>query len=63
MLELASLSTSAPSGPAVTTTSCSRTRLAVACSRQCTRVPAPCPPASTRYSLYCSGSTAGRVVA
>ena len=31
-----------------TSTTWSRTRLDVAANRQCTRVPAPCPPASTR---------------
>jgi hypothetical protein len=48
MLELASVSTSPPSGVAVTTTSWSRTRFSVAASFQCTRATVPPPPAVTR---------------
>src|SRR5690606_13113594 len=48
MLELASFSTIRSSPGVVTSISWSRTRLLVACSSQCTRVPSPWPPASTR---------------
>ena len=43
-----SRSTSTSSEGRVTSTSCSRMRFDVAANRQCTRVPSPCPPASTR---------------
>jgi hypothetical protein len=48
MLEFASRSTIRSSAGVLTSTSWSRTRLLVACSSQWTRLPSPCPPASTR---------------
>jgi hypothetical protein len=48
MLEFASRSTMRSGPGSVTSTSWSRTRFFVACNFQCTRLPAPWPPASTR---------------
>ncbi len=61
--ELASVSTRVSGVGAVTVNRQSRTRFSVAWSFQCTWVPAPVPPARTSYSLYCAGSSFGRVTA
>src|SRR5690242_11553100 len=59
--ELRSVSTSRPADGSVTSNRQSLTRLLVACSLQCTTVPAPWPPSLTSYSLHCPGSTRPRV--